>query len=403
MKVAYICEPQVGGAFVFFTQLRPLLASLGIDFRCIPPVNQAAYHTSGYWGQDGVDFLDLSSNTSKALGQIIQHLAQQDFRSVLTLPGCHILGTALPAYLPVHIACVAKIPHNGRGTYRPAQEFEPYIEAFAPVNYLLADDLAGRYGVPSHKLKVVHIGIHTERFAYQQRPKHAGPFRIIFVGRLNDLEKNICLLPDIVRATRGLGVPVHCTVVGSGGDGKLLEAKMIRTGQAEHFTLTGAVAYSQIPALLQQADVFLMPSRFEGCPHALMEAMSTGCVPVVSHLRGTLDRIVEEGVSGLMAPVGNAQAFARAIVRLAQDTPLRQRMGAAARRTVLDRFTIEHMAEAYAGVFQEAALHPSQDPPPRALANFTPPASMAPTWRQWIPMPVKKIVRTFYGRLGKSI
>ena len=404
MKAAYICEPQVGGTFVFFSQIRPELARHGIDFRCIPPFDCSAYRNTRYWEMEGLDFLSLPEDPREALGAVLRHLAEQDFQAVLVLPGCSLLGTVLPAHLPVQIGCAAKIPHNGRGTYRPAREMEPYLDALAPVNYLLAEDLSRRYGVPERKIRVIHIGIDPNHFAYRERGRKDGdPVRLAFVGRLNDLEKNICLLPDMVSELKRQGVKAVCTVVGEGGDRRLLEDRIRRLGVEDAFVLTGAVPYADVPALLHQADFFLMPSRFEGCPHALMEAMATGCVPVVSRLRGTLDRIVSEGESGCLASVGDAREFAEAIARLSQDTDACRRMGRAARKAVMERFTTAHMAQAYAEMLHEVAEHPGQQPAPRPLDAFSPPASMAWTWRQWIPMPVKKMVRTLYGRLGRSI
>ncbi len=404
MKAAYICEPQVGGTFVFFSQIRPELAKHGIDLRCIPPFDQSAYCHTRYWGMDGIDFLSLPDDPRAALGEILRHLREEDFRAVLVLPGCHVLGTSLPAYLPVHIGCAAKIPHNGRGTYRPAREMEPYLDALAPVNYLLAEDLSRRYGVPERKIWVIHIGIDPDHFGYRERDRKDGePVRLAFVGRLNDLEKNICLLPDIVAELKRQGVEAVCTVVGEGGDRRLLEERIRKRGVEGAFILTGAVPYADVPALLHQADFFLMPSRFEGCPHALMEAMATGCVPVVSRLRGTLDRIVAEGETGCLATVGDSRKFAEAIARLSRDADACRRMGRAARDAVMARFTTARMAQAYAEMLQEVAEHPGQQPAPRPLDSFTPPASMAWTWRQWIPLPVKKMVRTLYGRLGRSI
>ena len=406
MKVAYICEPQVGGTFVFFTQLRPQLARHGIDFRCIPPFDRSAFRNSRYLQMDGIDFLDLPEDPPAALNRIIRHLEEQAFGAVLVLPGCNELGTALPAYLPAHIGCVAKIPHNGRGTYLPTREMEPFIDRIAPVNDLLAEDLSLRYGVPASKIQVIHIGIDPDHFQYAERtplesPSH--PLRLIFVGRINDLEKNTHLLPDMVGKVIQRGVNVTCTVLGDGEDRPELERRIHKLGLVDRFSLPGAVPYSEIPALLQQSDVFVMPSRFEGCPHALLEAMATGCVPVVSRLRGTLDRIVEEGQTGLMASVGRAGEFAEAIVQLAHDPNARHRMGLQARKTILDRFALAGMAEAYAAILTDAAHHPASSPPPRSLATYTPPRSMGPSWRRWIPMPVKKMVRTLYGRMGRSI
>ncbi len=404
MKVAYICEPQVGGTFVFFTQLRPHLAEHGIDFHCIPPFDRSAYKNSRYNGMDGVDFLDLANDVPTALGQIIRHLKAQNFRAVLTLPGCDPLGTSLPAYLPAHIGCAAKIPHNGRGTYLPTQEFEPYIDQIAPVNHLLADDLIQRYGIPAEKVHVIFIGIDPIHFQYVARHTEPNiPLRLAVVGRLEDLQKNVLSLPDIVAETINRGVQVHCMVAGQGPDENRLKKRIKEFGLESNFTLAGAVPYDQMPNLLQHSDVFLMPTRFEGCPHALLEGMATGCVPVVSHLRGTLDQIIDHGRSGFLVKLGDIHGFAEAIFHLATHPEVRRQMTIQARQVIIDHFTVADMAAAYATILKRSIDNPSPLPLPRPIAQYSPPHSASPTWRRWIPMPVKKIVRTLYGRLGKSI
>ncbi len=404
LKVAYICEPQVGGTFVFFTQLRPHLARYGIDFRCIPPISGSAYANSSYSKVEGIDFLELSNEVPVALGQLIRHLEDQHFRAVLILPGCDPLGTSLPAYLPAHIGCAAKIPHNGRGTYLPTQEFEPYIDQIAPVNHLLAEDLIQRYGIPEEKVHVVFIGIDPIHFRYVERhPEPNRPLRLAVVGRLEDLQKNVLCLPAIVSETIKQGVQVHCMVAGQGPDANRLKKRIEEFGLESRFTLAGAVPYEQMPKLLQNSDVFLMPTRFEGCPHALLEGMSTGCVPVVSNLRGTLDQIVEHGRSGFLIKLGDVHGFAEAISFLAKNPEVRDQMSIQARQVVADRFTVASMAEAYATVLKQSIDNPSPLPLPRPMAQYRHPRSAAPTWRRWIPMPVKKIVRTLYGRLGRSI
>lgn len=403
MKVAYICEPQVGGTFVFFTQLRPLLAQHGIDFRCIPPFNGSLYGETPYEKVDGMDFVPLSEDIPVALGQLVRHLDEQGYNGVLTLPGCHVLGTCLPAYLPAHIGCAAKIPHNGRGTYLPTKEFEPYIDCIAPVNHLLAEDLVQHYKVPENKVRVIYIGIDADHFAYCNRNVLANEARVIYVGRLNDLEKNVCLLPDIVQKAHSLGVDIHCTVIGEGDDKRMLEARVQRRRVESLFRIEGAISYEEIYDRLAEANLFLMPSRFEGCPHALLEAMATGCVPIVSQLRGTLDRIVKNGKNGFLAPVGDASAFARRIRDAMFDASKLETMGVLARETVMNRFTAHKMAEAYTRVFQEICEKPGMDPIPKSLNEFVMPASKSSTWRQWIPMPVKKAVRTICARAGKSI
>jgi glycosyltransferase involved in cell wall biosynthesis len=82
------------------------------------------------------------------------------------------------------------------------------------------------------------------------------------------------------------------------------------------------------------ADVFVLPSRFEGTPNALLEAMSCAAPPIVSDATAGALEYVSDGESGLVAPVNDAGALAAAMARLAADPALRARLGQAARLRV---------------------------------------------------------------------
>ena len=128
IRVAYLCEPHIGGTFSFFLKLRPALAERGIDFRCICPFNGKLYEGSEYESRDGVDYLDLEEDPAKATNRIISHLQEQEVAVVLVLPGAYEIATNLPRYLPAEFRCVARLPHNARGVYLPAQFIADYLD-----------------------------------------------------------------------------------------------------------------------------------------------------------------------------------------------------------------------------------------------------------------------------------
>jgi len=83
-----------------------------------------------------------------------------------------------------------------------------------------------------------------------------------------------------------------------------------------------------------RAAVFALPSRFEGTPNSLLEAMSFGIPPIVSNAAGGALEYVEHGVNGLVVPVDDAEALAAAIRELVNDSEFRERLGLAARDRV---------------------------------------------------------------------
>ncbi len=95
-----------------------------------------------------------------------------------------------------------------------------------------------------------------------------------------------------------------------------------------------------VPAILAAADVFTLPSHFEGLPMSVIEAMLTGLPVVATDIRGPREQVVD-GVTGLLVPPGTVAPLAEALSRLAADAGLRARMGEAGRLRALDLYT-EH-------------------------------------------------------------
>lgn len=100
-----------------------------------------------------------------------------------------------------------------------------------------------------------------------------------------------------------------------------------------------------VPAYLRAADVFVLPSRREGLPVALLEAMACGLPCVASRLRGSTDAIIEDDVNGVLTPVGDGDALAAALGDLLNDPQRRARLGAAARATITQRYASETTAD----------------------------------------------------------
>lgn len=107
-----------------------------------------------------------------------------------------------------------------------------------------------------------------------------------------------------------------------------------------------------VSAVLAAIDIVVIPSRTEGLPLILLEAMSSG-KPVVATNTGGIPDVLQEGVNGRLLPAADPLAFARAIAELLDDPSARHRMGMNARKTAEGRFSVDRMIEAYERVFFE--------------------------------------------------
>ncbi|MDP9203238.1 MAG: glycosyltransferase [Gemmatimonadota bacterium] len=106
-----------------------------------------------------------------------------------------------------------------------------------------------------------------------------------------------------------------------------------------------------VPSALAAFDVYALTSRTEGFPLSLLEAMATS-LPVVSTRCGGPEKILDDGVTGLLVENGSPEAIANAIVRLREDVDERVRLGEAAQKTVRERHTLETQVREYEMLYE---------------------------------------------------
>jgi glycosyltransferase involved in cell wall biosynthesis len=109
-----------------------------------------------------------------------------------------------------------------------------------------------------------------------------------------------------------------------------------------------------VPALLAGCDVFCLPSRAEGLPMVVLEAMMQAR-PVVATPAGGTAELVADGETGLLVPVGDAGALAAALRTLLDDPGRARRLGEAGRARVLAEFSADRAAERILGLYGTAA------------------------------------------------
>jgi glycosyltransferase involved in cell wall biosynthesis len=138
-----------------------------------------------------------------------------------------------------------------------------------------------------------------------------------------------------IRVVSALGDGYRLVVVGDGAERPNLEALVAELGVTDRVELRGWDDRAR--HVLGTFDVYLLPSRLEGFPITVMEAMQAG-VPVVATEVGSIREAIEDGETGFVVPVGDVNAMAAAVRLLSEDPELRARMGEQAQ----DLLTGEH-------------------------------------------------------------
>jgi glycosyltransferase involved in cell wall biosynthesis len=116
----------------------------------------------------------------------------------------------------------------------------------------------------------------------------------------------------------------------------------------------GKMTLGDLILLYNISDVFLFPTRLEGCCLSILEAMACGA-PVVTTNTSSMPEQIIDGKGGYLCPMDDVSAFVEAIRHLAEDEELRARMGRFNRQRILDHFTLEKMTREYLKVYRKIA------------------------------------------------
>lgn len=157
-------------------------------------------------------------------------------------------------------------------------------------------------------------------------------------------------LATAVRALARTGPEVKLILAGSGPEEGRLRALAKELGVADRTFFPGWVGDPEL--WYAGADLAVLTSRSETFPYALTDA-ARHALPVISTAVGGIPALVEQGVTGLLFPVGDDEALGRALDALAADPGLRRTLGEALRRRGEERFSLEAMADRQAEIYRE--------------------------------------------------
>jgi glycosyltransferase involved in cell wall biosynthesis len=177
------------------------------------------------------------------------------------------------------------------------------------------------------------------------------PDTILSVGNLIPIKGHELLLRALMHV-----LPSHpnlsCEIIGDGPErNRLLKlARDFNIDDRVHFL--GRQSRKQVADAMRRCTLFALPSRYEGLGCVYLEAMATGKPAIACRGQG-IDEIIEHGRNGWLIDPDNLPQLTAALTTLMSDVELRREIGEAARRTVLERFTLSHQASELAAVYRE--------------------------------------------------
>lgn len=238
-----------------------------------------------------------------------------------------------------------------------------WLDAVIATNRLACKLCVEHAGMPSERVLYAPYGVDAGAIFALPRPPATGTLNIAWVGRLEQDQKRVDAVPEILQHLDLLGIEYLLRIAGDGPDrGPLLErlAPWLQTGRVEYL---GAMPAEEVgKRVYAQSDIFLLTSSWETGPIVIWEAMAAGLAVVSSRYVGCgLEGALKHDENCLMFPVDCAEEAASQLARLC-DTKFREGLVREGRRLVEDRYSIEKSVSAWVACLNNImAMPPRQE------------------------------------------
>jgi glycosyltransferase involved in cell wall biosynthesis len=233
-----------------------------------------------------------------------------------------------------------------------------YERAFLPHMFRLADEVvvvSPSVKVPNREDAItITPAVDVEKFWFAE-PTNGTPLRLLFVGRLDGvtgLKGEDILFKAIALAAHS--VPdITLEIVGDGNARTAWEAAVKGYGLSDRVIFSGTLVDGDLVAAYHRASVVVLPSitEAESFGMCLIEAMACGR-PVIGSRVGGIPFVISHEKDGLLAPPGDPEALAAAIIELGHDSKMRRDMGLRGREKVEDRYSIVTLQRTYEKLFE---------------------------------------------------
>jgi glycosyltransferase involved in cell wall biosynthesis len=402
LRVAYFGYPHTGGTYSVFKMLRRGMVDLGADLEWLGITatdETAETRVGGVFERELAEgrFVGSADDSENAAASgYCRHVDEEGYDAVIVNVLANKIQMNAVRYIRPSVARLMVVHSITPATYLAAGALRDFVHGTIAVSPRIQRDLSRKHGFPAETISVVPTGIDMPS-APSRPPRPVGPLRVLYLGRIRDYDKGVLWIPRI--AQRLAGEPIRIRIAGDGDDMPRLKAAI--ASFSPQVELLGRVEHRRVPELLLESDVMLMPSRFEGLPVALVEAMACGVVPVASRISGVTDFVSPHGDTGFLFDVGDVEAAAERLRELARSPELVNAMSARARERAATQFGIANMAQGYhAALTSCIARATDQDIRTLPVAAWTYPKGLQPGMRSRLPMWLKNHLRVLRERMA---
>lgn len=232
--------------------------------------------------------------------------------------------------------------------YAVNTKYRDIIDLHIGLTESISENLAKTFGTRTN-IVTVNTGVEVP----DHFPNKAcdGVLELVFLGRLNNITKAVERSVLLLKLLLARDINYHMTFAGEGDYRSMLENDLRDLIVSDRVTFTGHIDEVSVRSLLSRSHLFLLFSRTEGLPNALLEAMAFGVVPVAMECSG-VNEVIQKNINGFIVPQGDVEHMAEVIERLYADQNLVREVGKAAYQRVKDHFNIQKSVQAYRDIFE---------------------------------------------------
>jgi len=229
----------------------------------------------------------------------------------------------------------------------------------------VADELREYYGTPKEKIKIVFNGVDTETFKpspdktrFREELGLRGDPVVLFVGHFGLRKGSHLLLKEVPAVLKRFPGALFVLVggtpsfLGSDVHWSMLQDLVVQSGIRERVKFVGTVPYDDVLRYYLAADLFVLPTLYEGLPKVVLEAMACGLPVVTTRVSGNTDAVVD-GETGILVDPRSGDQLRAAMLNLLSDLGTMREMGLRGRQRALEHFTWERAAKQVLEIYNE--------------------------------------------------
>jgi len=235
--------------------------------------------------------------------------------------------------------------------YDPLAWYEPLISTFVAVSPECARTLAGRIPARAGEIAVLYPGVSVPDTL--RRDYRMSPIRLLYAGRIVQKQKRVMDFIPLVERLRRKGVAFILDITADGPDLDRLKNGLAAATAAGCVRFLGRLDTGAMTELWRAHDICVQLSDFEGTSRSMLEAMAQGAVPVVTAASSGIRDVLADGRNGFVVSVGDMDAMAGTIARLAVDRDALETAGRAAHENA-GRFSMDAYTPRFAAVLDRA-------------------------------------------------